>query len=424
MAQFQEKLEFINKNTAIMMNRVNAENAVFIDLPVTSSTYYHINSQHSTMDKGLQNINSLEGHNSPIRFNRIENFPLYGIDMQEVSINEEEHGLDTNIEGQLVIQPNTIHPFPDDYFCIDYLNKKFLFRITKVDYNTMVDKYFRCEWELHYVSDEMYLNIEEQVIGRYHCIFDNIGSVNKSIVRDDDFALLTQIRTLQYAFRSEYIEKFRNKAYNAYMYYRSEDKYLYDPMINCFCNKEKVFEIDQYNTPDCYLVYEEKRVFHTQAYENSIFDRVSHRDLTDMNDVGCYYDMETVFGVGSIFDYYKDFRVKYVMAYSLPIGPFGNTLDEYISRDFITALDIKNNGRLSDPYELFVFHYMVDPILTLKDKLKLLNTRRVKTTLHNYIFIPLIMYCLRQLYNEIVCDTQVMDEHLLSTYNMKGMTKL
>jgi hypothetical protein len=112
------------------------------------------------------------------------------------------------------------------------------------------------------------------------------------------------------------------------------------------------------------------------------------------------------------------------MTYSLPIGPFGNKLDEYISRDFITALDIKNNGRLNDPYELFVFHYMVDNILTLKDKLKLLNTRRVKTTLHNYIFIPLIMYCLRQLYNEIVCDTQVMDEHLLSTYNMKGMSKI
>ena len=420
MAQFQSKLEFINKNTAIMMNRINAENAAFIDLPVTSSTYYHINSKHSTADKGLENVNSLEGHNSPIRFNKIENFPLYGIDMQEVSVQEEEHGLDTNIEGQLVIQPNTIHPFPDDYFCIDYLNKKFLFRITKVDYNTMVDKYFRCEWELHYISDEMYLSIEEQVVGRYHCIFDNIGSTDKSIIRDDDYALLTKIRTIQHTLRDEYLAKFKNKTYNAYMYYRAEDKYLYDPMINYFCNKVKIFEIDQYNTPDCFLVYEEKRSFHNQEYENSIFDRVTHKDLTDMNSVG----MESVFGVGSIFDYYKDFRVRYLMCYPGPIGPFGNSLDIYLTNDFITALDIKNNGRLNNPYELFVFYYMTDSILKLKDKLNLINTRRVKTNMHNYIFVPIVMYCLKQLYNEIVCDTQVMDEHLLANYTIKGMSKL
>lgn len=425
MAQWEDKLAFINKNTALAVTRVNAENSAFIGLPVTVSTYYHIDASHSTVDKGLQNVTSLEGHNSPIKYNKISNFPLYGLDMNDVSIEDQDQGLDTEIDGEIIIQPNTIHPFPDDYFCIDYLDKKYLFRITKVDYNTIKDNFFRCEYELHYISDEMYLEIEDKVQNSYHCVFDNIGTANKSIIRDDDFVTIAAIRDIQFKLRDEYISKFKDNAYNAYMYYRAEGKYLYDPMLNSFCNKEKVFEVDQYNTPDCYLVYEEKRTFHNQEYENSIYDRISHRDLTDMNEVGIYYDMETVFGIGSIFDYYKDFRVRYLMCYNSPIGPFGNQLDEYLSKDFISALDLKNNGRLGDPYEQFVFYYMTtSSIRSLKDKLNLINVRRIKNNMHNYIFIPLIMYCLKQIYNEIICDTQVLDEKLLENYSMKGMIKL
>ena len=63
-------------------------------------------------------------------------------------------------------------------------------------------------------------------------------------------------------------------------------------------------------------------------------------------------------------------------------------------------------------------------IRSLKDKLNLINVRRIKNNMHNYIFIPLIMYCLKQIYNEIICDTQVLDEKLLENYSLKGMIKL
>ena len=90
-----------------------------------------------------------------------------------------------------------------------------------------------------------------------------------------------------YRLRDEYMDKFYDKNYNALMCMRfSYEGYLYDPMLNSFCNKERVFEIDRYGTTDCYLFYEEKRNFHEIEYENSIFDRLANNDLDDINNIG------------------------------------------------------------------------------------------------------------------------------------------
>ena len=41
---------------------------------------------------------------------------------------------------------------------------------------------------------------------------------------------------------------------------------------------------------------------------------------------------------------------------------------------------------------------------------------------HNYLFIPMVLYCLKKLYHAIMADTSIMDEALLTDEHMKSHT--
>jgi hypothetical protein len=127
----------------------------------------------------------------------------------------------------------------------------------------------------------------------------------------------------------------------------------------------------------------------------------------------------------SVFDFNKDHRVKYLMTYATNIGPFGNSLHEYLSKTFITALEVKNIDILTDPYERFVWSYMINGPEDAREYIDSIAKRRIKYSFHTFIFIPLVLYVLRQIYNNIVCDLSIMDEELLNRYsiNKKGGTE-
>ena len=427
MAKWLDKAEFVNTNSRIAINRLSSPNNAFSGQQApTMVTYFHINQSESTRDTGLQNVESLSGDTSSNKFNLIKDVPLYDIPMMDLSMDEDEEGLTSTLDGSFVLPSHMFHPFPEDYFKIDHLNRPFIFRVTSVNYDTPnANGFYRCEFELWSADESGYESLLKSVIGEYTCIFDNIGTANKAIVADDQFKILHKLKNTMYRLRDEYMDKFYDKNYNALMCMRfSYEGYLYDPMLNSFCNKERVFEIDRYGTTDCYLLYEEKRNFHEIEYENSIFDRLANNDLDDIDKIGKYYDEETPKADVSAFYYQHDHRVKYIMCYANEIGVFGNKLKVYLPNDFTTALELRNTQNLTDPYELFVANYMLNsssPQL-VKNNLELVEKRRFHYDFHSYIFIPMIIYCLKQCYNSILCDTSIMDEKYLDDYtiNTKG----
>lgn len=421
MAKWQDKSEFINQNSRIAVKRLSSPQNAYLAQTPTMVTYFHINTKVSSRDKGLQNVETLTEDSSGNRFNLIKDVPLYGIDMMDLNINDDEQGLDTELDGNFILPPHVFHPFPDDFFVIDHLNRPAVFRVTTVNYDTPNGNgFFRCEFELFSIEQPTLDRLYENSVASYHCIFDHIGTANKAVILDDEMQILDKIRKLMEMLRKEYLEKFYDRKYNALMFMKfSYNKYIYDPLINRFCNKEHVFEFDEFGVADCYLFYEEFRQFNDIEYENSIYDRVSHKDLTDLDEIGQYYDLELTKNDVSVFDYEKDGRVKYLMAYSNDIGPFGNKLDRYIPKNFITALELNNEGLLTDPYEIFIYKYMHGALIELQKYLDTISKRRVKYNMHSYIFIPLTIYCLKQCYNSIICDTSVMDENLLDQYTIK-----
>lgn len=411
MAKFINREKFINDNVALLSKRISGQYSTFLESRPTFSTYYHINTKLSTIDKGTKDVESLLDSNSPTRYNVIRDFPVYGIEQMEMNLQDEEHGLDIDYEGECIILPNTIAPLQDDYFYINYLGRRYLFRVTHVTYDTIKsNSYYKVSYALKCTDGSYTALIDKLVVEKYNCIFNNIGTSDKCIIRDSQYELMEKVSDLLRQMKKSYLEKFYNKQYNALMFLRAGDMNIYDSLLNVFCNTVGVFDLDIHDT-DAYLFYEELRPYFGVAFEQSIYDRLMYKDLTDLKDVNVYYDMELNNSTDSIFDYYRDnHRVKYLAYYPEEIGPYGNKLTKYISKDFITALEFRNKALLSDPYEIFVYTYMMEEPKRLIALIDSVNKRRLPYSFHTYIYVPMVMYCLRQLNNEIVVNTTILDE--------------
>ena len=81
---FDEKT-FLDQNLFKYENRLRASTSRFVAEGAVLTSYYSLAENRTTVDKGLQNIDQLFGHNSPLRFNKIKNFPIYGFGAQNPS---------------------------------------------------------------------------------------------------------------------------------------------------------------------------------------------------------------------------------------------------------------------------------------------------------------------------------------------------
>ena len=79
------------------------------DKKATIVTYYNINKAKSTLDEGLKIEYSRLGKDSPLRFNRIHNFFIYGLERISTQLESGDFGIvASDIEGEAIILPNTI----------------------------------------------------------------------------------------------------------------------------------------------------------------------------------------------------------------------------------------------------------------------------------------------------------------------------
>ena len=160
MAKFKSPAEFINTNVNMLANRQSSMYSLFLESKPTFTTYYHINKIKSRTDIGLKMPERLNGTLSPIRYNKLIGFPLYGIEQIQLQLDEEDEGLTSDYSGEAIILPNTIHPTVDDYFIIDYLEKKYMFRVTKYDYDTIKsNNYYKIEFTIQSVDVDFFNNL-------------------------------------------------------------------------------------------------------------------------------------------------------------------------------------------------------------------------------------------------------------------------
>ena len=157
--------QVISQGSEVMKGLLDNPYYLFTDKKASECTYYNINTTMSTLDEATRGNYSEISNHSPVRFNKIKGFLLYGITRIEPNLDIGEFGLESSeITGEAIVLPKTIIPYPGDYFYLTSIKKPYLFRVTAVNPNTLETgaTLYRINYQL-FASDGL-KKIEPQVV--------------------------------------------------------------------------------------------------------------------------------------------------------------------------------------------------------------------------------------------------------------------
>lgn len=241
-----ERSEFVNRNIDIYAQNKVGQYSKFLDKTPIFVTYYSINSAQSRADVGTGGIQSDIGADSPIRYNQIKEFPIYNMPELKPDLNYDETGMDIELEpSDITILPGTVKPVPGDMFLVSFPGiQDFLFTINNIRYNTIQSNdFYMCDAHLRSTGDKIADMVKPQIVEKYHCIFENIGTQDKCFLKDSE---IDEVNTIVKAFeelRDIYHNKYYNRVANGMLYpkCRNLQVFMYDPYLEAFINKSHIF---------------------------------------------------------------------------------------------------------------------------------------------------------------------------------------
>lgn len=219
----------------------------FSDKKPTKVTYYSQNVEKSTLDEASGLYGSHIGTDSPFKFNKINNFLLYGLAKINVDYDVGEFGTESApISGDCIILPNTITPRPGDFFSIPYIKEAILFKVNSVNYDTLDTgaNIYSIEYALEKV--DAIEQIEEKVERSFNFVVDNIGTDFKAIIQDCDFNIIEQIEALVENLIVKFSDIFYDPRLQTFIF--NHDGWLmYDPFLIEFFKRNNVMTFgDEY----------------------------------------------------------------------------------------------------------------------------------------------------------------------------------
>lgn len=386
MGQIISNKTFINDNIFKYEKRLESQYTIFLETSPTFVTYYHINNVTSTTNTGLYDVDKIIGPDSPLKYQLIKDFPIYGIEQIKLDLAEEEEGLTSSYDGEGIILPNTVKPLPNDMFYVSYLDKDYLFMVTTIEYDTIKsNNFYRIGFTLRSVDvDEEYL-LEHQVYEKYVCEFNNIGTEEKCIIEEGSYLAIQELNKVYNLIANRYITLFYSKKFNSFIF-SSENNIIYDQFLSHFImNNQLFYKDDDYNSFT--LTNEDYGIEFPILYDESIYRTIETRNVDNLGYTR--YITTPVTYQQSIFFYYNKLdNVRSV--YFIDVGN-----QEYISDNLINQIQLKDIPIGTDILdELFISYFIKDDNIYAIDTDRLKNFK-VRYTFDSYVKIPMVLYMIR-----------------------------
>jgi len=395
--KFDEKL-LVNNNIFKYEDKLNSAFTRFLETTPTYVTYYNINTIESTVDLGFSNVDKILGAQSPLRYSEVKNLPIYGMEQIQLDIDEAEEGLTSSYDGELIILPDTITPYPDDFFILEHKGMDFLFRVTGVNYDTIKsNNFYKISFTIKYVSPEDSVKILEQVTEKYTCIVDNIGTEDKCIIEDGVYRLLQRMQYLYNDIAERYKLFYYYKKYNVIMYYDNDAGMgIYDRYVNMFIQKHGLL-YDKESHRTVYLNNEDDTCCFALEYDNSLFRTFESRKKIKRYPYNNFKIQEVKY-LYSVFRYFnaKVYSVRYK----------GGTA-EYFPKQIIDCMvkgsipdKTTENAFDYDEADRLIVKYMNDQIDSIHniDFDSLEEFTFFSPTWTNMIKVPLLLYVMKGYY--------------------------
>lgn len=220
-------------------DRLNNPYYKFNNKPATIVTYYNVDIKESTVDEALGTVYSNTGDDGSLKFNKIDNMFLFGIEPMKLNLSESDFGIEAEgAQGEAYILPNTIIPYPGDYFKINHTNHPYLFKVTGVDIDTLDDgaNAYSIKYELNRFNES---DIESQIADDYSFIIDNVGTEMNPVLRNNDYKLVEELDTILISLKKYYEELFFDSKVQTFIYFY-QNRRVYDPYLIEFLIRNKL----------------------------------------------------------------------------------------------------------------------------------------------------------------------------------------
>lgn len=388
-----------------LQSRLDNPYYTFTDKKPTVVTYWNINYKKSTLDQGSQQPYDQIGDDYPLRYNKVNNFVLYGLPRMNVNYNLGEYGIESPIEGEAYILPNTIIPCVEDWFTIGYVNEfatdPILFKVTHVTIDTLESgaNFYKIEYTFD-KTDKKYI---EELNGKllvyeYEYLPGNVGTNRVCLISKGDNDLINRLQSVYDLLKSYYIDLFYRRNIQTFVYCY-DGLYIYDPYLIEFIIRNKILDSGEYmyitqavHTPDTFAIEYDHTIFrdiekqNPQLHLNSNYPVLVHDPMSLLVD-----RME---------DYYElSINLKH-KCYNEPI----NNIDMDLF-DRIVNNKLYNEENIKEPiYRNMIISY-VNGEYSINDKmidnLEELNYKRSKDLFYE---MPILMYCIEAYINNIQQD--------------------
>lgn len=370
----------------------------YIDKSPTVVDYWNINKRASTLDEGSLIEYSPYGDNSPIWYNYIKDFVIYGIQSTELNLINEEYGLQAeDISGEAVILPNTIVPMAGDYFTVNYIKEKLTYLVTEVQYDTFDNgaNMYRLTYQSVQEPKEAL-----KVFNRFRFIIQNVGTDFECIVQDEMYSSIEGIEESIAYLQQVFVDLFFNRrvqTFTFYHYHVPGNKNIYDPMLIEFIKRNKILSgVEPYIWVDHMTPNDDDFIL---RYNRCVFRAIELKK----NDLYRYETKSQAFLITNPFTtFYCRPEEYYEMTYDPTLMSFG-----YISTIFDDAKANISEGTLFDltredyvPYNVII-KYLNDMTITEDDITFLKEFGFSKDNRYFYI-LPITIYCLNKVIDEML----------------------
>lgn len=385
------EMNAVNNNAFIYEDRIKSPSARLLDVTQTYTTYYHINNNETTTDSGFVDVSEIIGNRSPIRFNKIENFPIYGLDQIVIQLQEDDAGLDGSYEGDATILPGTVKPVQNDFFIIPILKDSYVFRVTDIQYdNIMPDNFYKISFKLEYIDPNYIKLLNDQSVEDFVCALDNYGTDSNCIIEKSCFTKIKEIQKMYQEITEFYKAMFYNERHNVFLCSNENGRFLYDPLQAEFINKHKLF--NDKNDLECLILTDEmedpKRKL---KYAKSMYKLFELQDLKLLKKFNYTLRDSLTLHESSFYRWHE----KRIDVLDIP-NYIPDNAKRIFSDDFINAIEY--NGEVETEYGELIKKFLrkeelkiKDIPLSLSDELIYLND-----SLEVFFFTPIIMYIIRE----------------------------
>ena len=275
----------------------------FLDKNVDFVTYFSINKAESTYSIENHSVDSYIGNDSPVKYNKINNLPVYGFPVisNENDFDLENGGLSNDsYEGELIFLPEIIEPSEGDAFILDIFNRNILFMINSVNQTVLKSKPHYIV-RFHACVPDYLPKLYKQVVGEYNAIFDNIGTQDKVIISNNEYDLKEQYKDIYRDFYDYYKNAFFKNRLTLFELTLDQTTdtghtiHYIDKFLQKFMEDNRIIITDSLLRTN--LVMDYNNLFDGndfRTYKKSLYWAITNRDISNIPDKVNFINIEKI----------------------------------------------------------------------------------------------------------------------------------